>query len=92
MIDQDMYTNMSTLSPLTAVVDRGLALHKMIRLITHSLGGEGSVCSTRYTSHHPVPRTPVLSPLLRARGSTELVNGMIVEIWWLPAHFWYQVS
>jgi 1,4-alpha-glucan branching enzyme len=35
-----MYTNMSTLSAFTPVIERGLALHKMIRLITHGLGGE----------------------------------------------------
>ena len=27
--------------PANDVVDRGLALHKMIRLITHGMGGEG---------------------------------------------------
>jgi len=32
---------MSDLSELTPVVDRGIALHKMIRLVVHSLGGEG---------------------------------------------------
>merc|ERR1719229_1205699 len=36
-----MYTHMSTLSGPSLVRDRGIALHKMIRLITHSLGGEG---------------------------------------------------
>ena len=36
-----MYTNMSTLSEFTPVIERGMALHKMIRLITHGLGGEG---------------------------------------------------
>ncbi|GAA5882786.1 hypothetical protein JCM16303_002455 [Sporobolomyces ruberrimus] len=41
MMDKEMYTNMSDLSELTMVVDRGLSLHKMIRLITHALGGEG---------------------------------------------------
>ncbi|KAM5382805.1 hypothetical protein ACJZ2D_002196 [Fusarium nematophilum] len=41
LCDAEMYTNMSTLSPLTPVIDRGMALHKMIRLVTHSLGGEG---------------------------------------------------
>ena len=35
-----MYTNMSTLSEFTPVIERGLALHKMIRLITHGLGGD----------------------------------------------------
>lgn len=41
LMDKEMYTNMSVLSPLTEVVSRGIALHKMIRLITFSLGGEG---------------------------------------------------
>ncbi|TQS33867.1 hypothetical protein Golomagni_05774 [Golovinomyces magnicellulatus] len=41
LCDAEMYTNMSVLSPLTPIIDRGMALHKMIRLITHSLGGEG---------------------------------------------------
>jgi len=41
LMDKEMYTNMSDLTELTPVIDRGLALHKMIRFITHSLGGEG---------------------------------------------------
>lgn len=41
LCDAELYTNMSVLSPLTPVINRGLALHKMIRLITHGLGGEG---------------------------------------------------
>ncbi|KAL6852231.1 hypothetical protein J3F83DRAFT_764845 [Trichoderma novae-zelandiae] len=41
LCDAELYTNMSTLSPLTSVIDRGMALHKMIRLLTHALGGEG---------------------------------------------------
>ena len=41
LMDAEMYTNMSCLSPLTATIDRGIALHKMIRLLTHGLGGEG---------------------------------------------------
>jgi len=32
---------MSDLTPMTPVIARGLSLHKMIRLITHALGGEG---------------------------------------------------
>lgn len=40
LMDKEMYTNMSTLTPLTPVVDRGIALHKLIRLLTFSLGGE----------------------------------------------------
>ncbi|GAA6008035.1 hypothetical protein JCM10207_007005 [Rhodosporidiobolus poonsookiae] len=41
LMDKEMYTNMSDLTERTVVIDRGLALHKMIRLITHALGGEG---------------------------------------------------
>ena len=37
-MDKDMYDNMS-LDRSSSVVDRGIALHKMIRLITLTLGG-----------------------------------------------------
>ncbi len=40
LMDQEMYWHMSR-SESNLAVDRGLALHKMIRLITFSLGGEG---------------------------------------------------
>jgi 1,4-alpha-glucan branching enzyme len=30
-MDKEMYTNMSDLTELTPVIDRGMALHKMIR-------------------------------------------------------------
>ncbi|ESW99598.1 hypothetical protein KL918_001470 [Ogataea parapolymorpha] len=40
LMDAQMYTNMSVLTELTPVVDRGIQLHKMIRLVTQSLGGE----------------------------------------------------
>ncbi|EJD53798.1 glycoside hydrolase [Auricularia subglabra TFB-10046 SS5] len=40
LMDKEMYTHMSDLTPLTPIIDRGLALHKIIRLIVHSLGGE----------------------------------------------------
>lgn len=41
LMDKEMYTNMSVLTPQTPVIDRGMALHKMIRLVTFALGGEG---------------------------------------------------
>lgn len=41
LMDKEMYTNMSLLSERTQVIDRGMQLHKLIRLITFSLGGEG---------------------------------------------------
>ncbi|XP_051971922.1 1,4-alpha-glucan-branching enzyme [Xyrauchen texanus] len=41
LMDKEMYTNMSALITMTPVIDRGIQLHKLIRLLTHSLGGEG---------------------------------------------------
>ncbi|KAL3057651.1 hypothetical protein OYC64_007998 [Pagothenia borchgrevinki] len=41
LMDKEMYTNMSSLTPMTPIIDRGIQLHKMIRLLTHGLGGEG---------------------------------------------------
>lgn len=40
LMDKEMYDFMSVMKPLTAVIDRGIALHKLIRLLTHGLGGE----------------------------------------------------
>lgn len=40
LCDAEMYTNMSKFTP-SLVIDRGIALHKMIRLITSTLAGEG---------------------------------------------------
>jgi len=41
LIDKEMYTGMSVVSPLHPVVERGMALHKVIRLLVHGLSGEG---------------------------------------------------
>lgn len=41
LMDKEMYSHMTVVAPLTPVIDRGIALHKLIRLITHGLGGEG---------------------------------------------------
>ncbi|MBR3762394.1 MAG: alpha amylase C-terminal domain-containing protein [Lachnospiraceae bacterium] len=40
LCDAEMYTSMSKDTP-SIVIDRGMALHKMIRLVTASLAGEG---------------------------------------------------
>ncbi|KAG2445373.1 hypothetical protein HYH02_008838 [Chlamydomonas schloesseri] len=42
LMDKDMYDKMSVpgKGPASAIVDRGIALHKMIRLVTLALGGE----------------------------------------------------
>ena len=41
LMDKEMYTNMSDMTDRTPVINRGMALHKLIRLMTHGLGGEG---------------------------------------------------
>ena len=41
LMDKEMYWSMSILSNDSLVIDRGMSLHKMIRLITIGLGGEG---------------------------------------------------
>lgn len=41
LMNKEMYFNMSSLRQLSPVVDRGIALHKMIHFITMALGGEG---------------------------------------------------
>lgn len=40
LMDAEMYTHMSKSTP-SLLVDRGMALHKLIRLLTFFLGGEG---------------------------------------------------
>lgn len=35
-----MYTGMSLIYGSNDIIERGIALHKIIRLITHALGGE----------------------------------------------------
>lgn len=40
LMDKEMYFSMSVSTP-SVVVDRGIALHKMIRFITATVGGEG---------------------------------------------------
>ncbi|KAG0031516.1 alpha-1,4-glucan branching enzyme [Podila clonocystis] len=53
LMDKEMYTHMSVLTELTPIIDRGLALHKMIRLVTHSLGGEGYLTFIGNEFGHP---------------------------------------
>ena len=41
LCDAEMYTGMSKFDPKSIMIDRGISLHKMIRLITASTSGEG---------------------------------------------------
>ena len=40
LMGTEMWNNMSVLSPMTPTIKRGLALHKVIRLLTFALGGD----------------------------------------------------
>ena len=60
LMDKDMYDAMSLDTP-SAVVDRGIALHKMIRLITLTLGGAYSYRPTLPAT--PLPFPPLPPPL-----------------------------
>ncbi|KAK3842039.1 MAG: glycoside hydrolase [Linnemannia gamsii] len=53
LMDKEMYTHMSVMTELTPIIDRGLALHKMIRLVTHALGGEGYLTFIGNEFGHP---------------------------------------
>lgn len=44
---------MSDMTERTPIIDRGLALHKMIRFITHTLGGEGYLSFIGNEFGHP---------------------------------------
>lgn len=41
LMDKEMYDHMSVLQSLTPIIDRGISLHKLIRLVTMGLAGEG---------------------------------------------------
>ncbi|KAK9717434.1 alpha-1,4-glucan branching enzyme [Basidiobolus ranarum] len=78
LMDKEMYDHMSTLSPLTPIIDRGIALHKLIRLITHGLGGEGYLNFEGNEFGHPewldFPRDGNGSSFQYARRQFNLIN------------------
>ncbi|GFP98544.1 1 4-alpha-glucan-branching enzyme [Phtheirospermum japonicum] len=41
LMDKEMYSGMSCLTKASPVIERGIALHKMIHFLTMALGGEG---------------------------------------------------
>ena len=53
LFDKEMYWNMSCGSPETIIISRGMALHKLIRLITFALGGEAYLCFMGNEFGHP---------------------------------------
>jgi 1,4-alpha-glucan branching enzyme len=52
LMDKEMYFSMSKLTP-SAIIDRGIALHKIIRLLTFSLAGEGYLTFMGNEFGHP---------------------------------------
>ncbi|KAE8767575.1 starch branching enzyme IIb [Hordeum vulgare] len=66
LMDKDMYDFMALNGPSTPNIDRGIALHKMIRLITMALGGEGYLNFMGNEFGHPewidFPRGPQVLP------------------------------
>jgi 1,4-alpha-glucan branching enzyme len=53
LMDSEMYHGMSLLKDPSMQVVRGIALHKMIRLLTMGLGGEGYLCFMGNEFGHP---------------------------------------
>ena len=53
LMDAEMYSGMSTLNEPSIVIQRGIALHKMMRLVTASLGGEGYLTFMGNEFGHP---------------------------------------
>ncbi|WOL11903.1 1,4-alpha-glucan-branching enzyme 2-2, chloroplastic/amyloplastic-like [Canna indica] len=72
LMDKDMYDFMALDTPSTPRIDRGIALHKMIRLLTMSLGGEGYLNFMGNEFGHP---EWVDFP----RGDQHLPNGVVVQ-------------
>ena len=52
LMDAEMYTHMACDMP-SVIIDRGMALHKMIRLATLAAGGEGWLCFMGNEFGHP---------------------------------------
>lgn len=53
LMDKEMYEWMTVLKPETPIIDRGIALHKMIRLVTMGLGGEAYLTFMGNEFGHP---------------------------------------
>ncbi|KAJ8483724.1 hypothetical protein OPV22_016209 [Ensete ventricosum] len=71
LMDKDMYDFMALDLPSTPRIDRGIALHKMIRLITMGLGGEGYLNFMGNEFGHP-------EWIDFPRGEQQLPNGKVI--------------
>ena len=79
-----MYTDMSVLRPMSPVVERGVALHKMIRLVTHAMGGEGYLNFIGNEFGHPewldFPREGNGDSYMYARRQWNLVDDTLLRL------------
>lgn len=89
LMDKEMYTHMSVLSDPSAIVDRGIALHKMIRFLTHTLGGEGYLNFEGNEFGHPewldFPRAGNNSSFHYCRRQWHLVDDHLLKYQFLNA-------
>lgn len=53
LMDAAMYDQMSANGPMSGVIDRGMALHKMIRMLSFALAGEGYLTFMGNEFGHP---------------------------------------
>lgn len=83
LMDAAMYTHMSKLSEPSLVIDRGLALHKVIRLLTHSMGGEAYLNFIGNEFGHPewldFPREGNQSSMHYARRQFRLASNQLLK-------------
>ncbi|KZZ96208.1 1,4-alpha-glucan-branching enzyme [Ascosphaera apis ARSEF 7405] len=83
LCDAELYTNMSILSPFTPVIERGMSLHKMLRLITHGLGGEAYLNFEGNEFGHPewldFPRAGNGASFLYARRQLNLTDDKLLR-------------
>ncbi|KAH0566028.1 1,4-alpha-glucan-branching enzyme [Trichoglossum hirsutum] len=83
LCDKELYTHMSTLTEFTPIIERGLSLHKLIRLITHGLGGEGYLNFEGNEFGHPewldFPRAGNNNSYLYARRQWHLVDDHLLR-------------
>nr|WVH01980.1 1,4-alpha-glucan-branching enzyme [Naematelia aurantialba] len=83
LMDKEMYDFMSDLSPLTPIIDRGLSLHKMIRFLVHTLGGEAYLNFEGNEFGHPewmdFPREGNNNSFAHARRQFNLVDDELLR-------------
>ena len=99
LFDAEIYTGMSTFQEATPVIERGMALHKIIHTLTMCLGGEawlefiGNECATSRQANHVHIAVHSLSGAVKGLLKSAKVkqNCMHVDALELTAARWLQV-